>query len=463
MRFSHPLPAGAARSLLDAAGRRRVRGRLAELTSGEERARHLAAIGSPAATEALVTTAGEPRDRGAPCAAAQLLEQALTELPAGPERARALAVLGEVRHKTGSFAAAREVLEQAHVEAAGDERLLLLIELRLMFTLFNLAEPEAATAHIGAARARGERLGDPELLAQALATGAVADYRNGGGIDREQLRRATEPARRGRPAGAEFDPDLVAAIICMWAGELESAEASLAAATAAWTAAGEEAAPAEMGLAMVAVERGEAAAARAACDRAEALFERCQWRASLPWAAIARGRLALSQGDAETALAALESLLPLALAELPPEPTANGSTFAGDVAEALIACGRLEEAERVVAGLERRGAALDRPWAIAVGHRGRGSCWPRGERWRRPSASWRPPSPPMPACPCRSSAAAPCWPWDRCAAVASAAAKRGRRSARRRRPLPPRAPPAGRGGRRPGSRRWACAAAPPTS
>lgn len=46
---------------------------------------------------------------------------------------------------------------------------------------------------------------------------------------------------------------------------------------------------------------------------------------------------------------------------------------APDAAEALVAVDRLEEAEAVVAGLERQAAALRHPWATAAAQRSRGA------------------------------------------------------------------------------------------
>lgn len=46
--------------------------------------------------------------------------------------------------------------------------------------------------------------------------------------------------------------------------------------------------------------------------------------------------------------------------------------FTGDAAEALVAVGRIDEAETVTSLLEERGEVLDRVWAIAVGARCRG-------------------------------------------------------------------------------------------
>lgn len=448
VRFTHPLLASGAYARTTQGQRRRLHGDLsAAVTSTEERARHLAFAEAPEAVAALAEAAQEVRARGAPSSAAdllelalergadpslgvraaehrfdagdpgsarELLERAIEALPPGADRARALMVLGEVRYKDDSFSAAREVLLQAHEETGADDALRVQIDLRLMFTLFNLAAPEEATPFSHSALQRAEGLGDDALLAQGLALTTISGFCEGLGIDEETLDRAIRLERAQRSPSVELSATLVSAFIYLWSGQLTKARAALDRATADWTGEGIEhalawssfvytwlecwagdlrlarkrveaaderlgllntvsgSALAEMARAMVAAEAGEEEEARAACDAAEGLFIRADWHSSLPWVAMARARLELSLGDAVAAAAALEQLVPMAIESLPPEPTANGMAFAGDAAEALIAIGRLEEAESIVAGLESRGEKLDRAWALAVGGRCRG-------------------------------------------------------------------------------------------
>jgi DNA-binding CsgD family transcriptional regulator len=123
---------------------------------------------------------------------------------------------------------------------------------------------------------------------------------------------------------------------------------------------------------MVDTYAGRVEQARRACGEAQALLERGGWQGAQGWVLMTRGFLELSIGDHEAAAAALGPAADFAIASGLPEPTANGALLAGDAAEAFAAVGRIEEAERLVALLEERGAALDRPWAIAVGARCRG-------------------------------------------------------------------------------------------
>lgn len=445
--FTHPLLAGGAYARLPATQRRQLHAKLATaVPSLEERGRHLAFADSPDAVPALVEAATEVRERGAPCGAAELLmlalerggdaalgvragihqfeagdpgvarellEDAVEKLPAGPERARALMLLAEVRYKSDSFGAARELLIRAHEEAPGDDRLAAQIDLRLMFVCFNLASPDEGIPFARSALRLAEAVADRALIGQALAANAIVGYCAGNGIDEQALNRAIE--LEVDPATTpELSPRCIAAFLYTWSGQLARAREELAAARSGWSAEGLEQTLAwssfleswiecwagnlpraleladaarsrlsllgtasgmalgEIAVAMAAAEAGEVARARTACAAAEELFTRAQWRASLPWVAIARGRLELSLGETEAAMGALEPFAAGGAAALPLEPTANGTTYAGDLAEALIATGRSAEAAPLVSALQERGETLDRPWARAIGGRCRG-------------------------------------------------------------------------------------------
>jgi DNA-binding CsgD family transcriptional regulator len=108
--------------------------------------------------------------------------------------------------------------------------------------------------------------------------------------------------------------------------------------------------------------------ARAAAEESLALFEELSSRAAR-WPLTILGFIELSVGDYEAAAARLGPAAASEVSEGLREPCVNGELFMADAAEALIATGRTEEAEPIVALLEERGAALDRAWAIAVGAR----------------------------------------------------------------------------------------------
>ena len=448
VRFTHPLLADGVYALVTSGRRRAMHRRLSgAVTDPEERARHLAYAGMPDAVAALEEAARQVRARGAPDAAAELLElalglggdeelrvraaehhsdagdprraqalleQAIEALPPGGTRAEASFRLAEIRYHDDSFREARQLLERAQSHAGDNERLHVMIELRLTFTLFNLGLPVAAAGPARSALARAEQLGEPALLAQALASTVMVGFCLGLGLDDERLRRALELGDSDQAMGAEFQPSLIACFLFLWTARFEESRAVLMAGCERWRDRGAEhwlawayhprvwldcwrgdlaSAAAAMGegverllgletpigqalaltnRAQVAAYAGRADEARRAAEEALALFERAGWTHAVVWPLMTLGFLALSERDYETAAARVAPAAAIAAASGMPEPAAGGGLLYGDAAEALVALGRSEEAEAIVSWLEERGAALDRTWAIAVGARCRG-------------------------------------------------------------------------------------------
>jgi DNA-binding CsgD family transcriptional regulator len=129
VRFTHPLYRSVLYANASRARRHAVHRRLAELTGDlEERARHLAlsAEGSDASiASALDDAAALARDRGAPDAAADLLEHAirLTPSTAVAERRRRSLRAADERFVAGDLGAAeRHAREALRLSAPGDER-----------------------------------------------------------------------------------------------------------------------------------------------------------------------------------------------------------------------------------------------------------------------------------------------------------------------------------------------------
>ena len=86
------------------------------------------------------------------------------------------------------------------------------------------------------------------------------------------------------------------------------------------------------------------------------------------WPITTLGFVDVSLGNYRAALTTLEPHLH-ALHAAPNGTEIFAAAFAPDAAEALIALGRLDDAERLVALLERNGRRLDRAWTLAVGAR----------------------------------------------------------------------------------------------
>ena len=444
--FTHPLLAEGVYAGATEAERRQVHRVLAACTvSLEDRARHLAAAGIvPEALEALDAAAVRLRARGAPDEAAELLElalgmggdpalavraaehrfdagdaraavrlleEAVDTLPAGRARAEALLLLGEIRYKDNSFPDALGLLEQVPDAAEGDQRLVLMCELRLAFTLYNLGRLDDAAAQARAALGRAGAVGDDALLAQALAVATIVDFSLGLGIDEDRLSRSLELADPGQRTGAELYPGLIAGFLYLWCGRLDEARDQQESMRVQYAERGEEhalawasftrvwlesqAGDAEAtgaagaaaydqlrlldtvsGRAMALAAKGEAAAyagrvaeADAACRESLALFDRSGWATWSWYPRKTLGELALARGRPDESVEVLAPVLEAWHQISSSDPIPGGILYVGDAAEALIAVGRPEEARPVVERLETGGSELGRTWAVAVGAR----------------------------------------------------------------------------------------------
>jgi DNA-binding CsgD family transcriptional regulator len=452
--FRHPIIAAAVYEAATSVRRRTLHRRLAQLvTDVEERARHLAlATQRPDRSVAgiLDLAAARARSRGAPDAAAELAEDACRLTPShevnmlrrrridaaehhfragdlararallsavvsdprgGPVRAEALLLLGTVCHQEDSVPEAFSCLEEARREAGGDLRLRARIYLEFTF-LHNLVGDFAAVGTPAKrALAQAERLGEPALLAEALAVSAIADFLLGRGLD-DRIDRALALEDADSQIPVHRRPSLIAAHLDFYSGRLdrsaerfralrrrviergEDSDLTFVSTHLAWlecwrgnldtaaaiAAEGLEAA-AELeseslrGLALafaalVDAYRGEAAATRAAASEALALLEHTGWQNGSIWALAGLGMLELSLGDFEAADRALgrpvETVDPAGLRE----PIV--AFYLPDAIEALIGLGSLKQAEPLIAKLEANARRLDRQWALAAGARCRG-------------------------------------------------------------------------------------------
>src|SRR5206468_2447015 len=86
------------------------------------------------------------------------------------------------------------------------------------------------------------------------------------------------------------------------------------------------------------------------------------------WPITILGFLDVSLGNYSAALTTLEPMLHT-LDEAPEATEIFVAPFLPDAVEAMIALGRLDEAENIVDVMESNGRRLDRPWMLAVGAR----------------------------------------------------------------------------------------------
>jgi ATP/maltotriose-dependent transcriptional regulator MalT len=265
VQFTHPLLATGVYTAASPARRRGMHRRLAELTADpEERARHIAQAAirlDTVAAAALDQGAARARARGAPAAAADLLELAIrlgadtperqialaqdhfdagdparartmlegtvAGLPAGPGRARALRLLAVVRLHDDSYRESAGYLEQALAEVGPDLRLRVEILNQLMFVLVNLGRIPDALRLTSETMAYAERLGEPDLLAKVLAASVMIRFLSGQGLDEKNLERALDLEDPDVPTPVMLRPTLISSLLLAWTGRLDEAREGL--------------------------------------------------------------------------------------------------------------------------------------------------------------------------------------------------------------------------------------------
>jgi len=350
VRFAHPLLARGVYSVVGPARRRQMHRALAGIVKQPEmRARHLALAASsadPATLLALDTAADSARARGAPAAAAELLDlainlggdtpdrrircadhhfrageaqrasellvQTVDQLPPGSLRAFALNLLATIRIYSDSLVEAIELLDRARDDAEEDLALTVRILLLSSFALMYSGQLDDAVARTDEALERARGLSLPELTSQVLAMSVLTKCTRGDGVDEAGLQRALELEDLDADAPMQFRACAVRAITHAWTGELEAARAETAAVRRLCLARGAESDVMmfDAHTAMADVWRGDFAAAEVlaeeAIERAEHIdTQNLRGVALLIRATVLahRGREADARNDANAALA----------------------------------------------------------------------------------------------------------------------------------------------------------------
>lgn len=265
IRFSHPLLAHGVYGAAVPAHRRAMHRRLAEVVDEPElKARHLAlaaTTGDPRTLQALDRAAELARVRGAPTAAAELLELAiglggdtaerriaaavhhfnagdatrartlLTAAAARPEpktlRAAALRLLGLWSLLDGSSREAAELLDRALDSAGDDLTLRVQILVPLAFAQVNTRRHDRAARSAADAVTAALRLPPGPLLSQALSMSVLVGYLLGDGLDEPALRRAVDLDDPQLPTSALLRPSAHGAVLLAGTGRLDEASAQL--------------------------------------------------------------------------------------------------------------------------------------------------------------------------------------------------------------------------------------------
>jgi DNA-binding CsgD family transcriptional regulator len=257
--FAHPLLARGVYTEAAPGQRRTMHRRLADIVDEPElRARHLALAatsGDEVTLGALDTAAESARTRGAPAAAAELvdlaiglggdtaerrlrsalyhfdagdqerartvLEETIEQLAPGDLRAEALNRLAVVRLYGDGFFEGARLLQRALSEVRFDSPLRVQILITLAYSLLNSNQPRASVEMAEEAVAQAERLNQPHLLGLALSMRVVLRFICGEGFDEVNLDRAVTLEDPDIFTPLVFRPSVQRALLLEWTGRPE--------------------------------------------------------------------------------------------------------------------------------------------------------------------------------------------------------------------------------------------------
>lgn len=263
MHFSHPLLARSVYTDAGPARRRRMHRALADVvTLPELRARHLGLAttrADPETLQALDEAADAALARGAPAAAAELIELAIRlggdtssrriraaqhrfqagdtdraravlaptidAMEPGPLRAIAFDLLAGMRIYDNDFLQAADRLEAALDDAKSNPVVLVQTLLMLSFVQLNSDEYGDSLRHARQAVTVAEGLDIPTLTSQALAMWVRASFTYGQGFDESALKRALELEDPHVDVPIPFRASAINALILACTGRLDEARA----------------------------------------------------------------------------------------------------------------------------------------------------------------------------------------------------------------------------------------------
>jgi tetratricopeptide (TPR) repeat protein len=230
----------------------------------ELKAKHLALAttnSDPVTLRALDEAADAARARGAPAAAAELIESAIRlggdtpsrrlraaeycfqagdtkraralleptvhKLPPGPQRATALKLSAEMVLSDGNFERGVDLLWTALSDAADDHELLVQILLLLSNALISTREFDESLHHTRQAVVLAEELNCPALTSQALAMWVMVSCMCGQGVDELSLDRALALEDPDVDVPNPMRASTVYALMLAWTGRLDEARAQM--------------------------------------------------------------------------------------------------------------------------------------------------------------------------------------------------------------------------------------------
>lgn len=345
--------------------------------------------------------------------ARELLSEARSTAPPGPRRGEVLCSLGTLEEYEGDRRRAAELYREARANSGDDLALRARTEEGLASVLFLLrTDLSAAADHAQAGVELARQVGDPAMEIAALSEFALVDAVTGGTQWRASLRRGRGVEERTGPVQTAVSATFTLGVILTWVDEFDQACLLLDSLRRQSEERAEESALpwilAQLSWAEYLAGRWDEADrhAREGMESAVQADQEPQRLFSLGVRGLiraARGDVEAARSDAETTLTlapahgvmfatilgacglglleltlerfeAVERLLGPIGAQLEAggvrEP--GSVRFAADQIEALIAIGRLEDAEALLDALERQAAAVDRASALAAAGRCRG-------------------------------------------------------------------------------------------
>lgn len=341
--------------------------------------------------------------------ARDLLEPIVDTLPPGLERASATILLGGTWIYDNDFGPARQLLTAALDDAVDSPMLMVRAHLGLAVAEGMTGEQSTAYRHTELAVEHARRLGIPAVLSQALALQVTLACGQGMGRDEVALQKALESEDPTADVPAAVRARTAAAVTSSWLGRLDEARTTMLEVRRVCIERGTDSDMMHVSrhLSMINVWMGRYGAAEVVADdmmqRAEhvggefamvqarvqralvwayqgreqharndiraavAGAQRCETPKLAVWATMTLGFLEVSRGNYAEALDALAPLL--ADFDACAGTEIITSSYLPDAVEAMVALGRLDDAEPLIAALEHNGADLDRPWMLAVGAR----------------------------------------------------------------------------------------------
>jgi DNA-binding CsgD family transcriptional regulator len=372
-----------------------------------EDAARLTPLDQDSARHTRIVAAAEHRfNSGEVTRARELLDEAIPHLPAGPVRARARIRLSLIRSDEPRVAT--ELLQAAAADARGHDRLQVQIDTELTATAAEVGWHAMARAHAESALSAAERLGDTGLVAMALGHLLVSFVCNGEPLNRGLLERLST-MEASSAVTTYHHPSTNTGLALYWTEDMDAARPLLEAAARRALSRGEEWDRLGILLALTQLEweSGNQQLAEQHLYAANEAFG--EFSEALLWLVALEARFALDTGDLTAARAKAERGLVLAdekstfqhksrlirliaavellsgqpelahvrLQELRHTLASNGFGGAGsgkilvwsqDV-EALIAMGRLDEAEDVLVELQGRAEVCQSPYVHALASR----------------------------------------------------------------------------------------------